>query len=146
MNRKTESYHEETLSLLVVPEVVNMMTSSNGNIFRVTGLLCGEFTGHRWITRTKASDAEFHDFCAFTNNWANNGDAGYLRRHCNETINLGVAMTTPSFRWMLSTTNWVWIWTSLCLTPNPCYWRSSGSDFRVKRKYAKQWPIVNWDF
>ena len=33
------------------------MTSSNGNIFRVTGLLCGEFTGHRWIPRTKASDA-----------------------------------------------------------------------------------------
>ena len=25
-----------------------MMTSSNGNIFRVTGPLCGEFTGHRW--------------------------------------------------------------------------------------------------
>ena len=24
---------------------VNMMTSSNGNIFRVTGHLCGEFTG-----------------------------------------------------------------------------------------------------
>ena len=35
-----------------------MMTSSNGNIFRVTGLLCGEFTGPRWIPRTKASDAE----------------------------------------------------------------------------------------
>ena len=28
-----------------------MMTSSNKNIFRVTGLLCGEFTGHRWISR-----------------------------------------------------------------------------------------------
>ena len=25
-----------------------MMTSSNGNIFRVTGHLCGEFTGDRW--------------------------------------------------------------------------------------------------
>ena len=25
------------------------MTSSNGNIFRVTGHLCGEFTSHRWI-------------------------------------------------------------------------------------------------
>ena len=25
------------------------MTSSNGNIFRVTGPLCGEFTGHRWF-------------------------------------------------------------------------------------------------
>ena len=35
-----------------------MMTSSNGNIFRVTGHLCGEFTGHRWIPRIKASDAE----------------------------------------------------------------------------------------
>ena len=27
----------------------SMMTSSNGSIFRVTGHLCGEFTGHRWI-------------------------------------------------------------------------------------------------
>ena len=26
---------------------ISMMTSSNGSIFRVTGLLCGEFTGHR---------------------------------------------------------------------------------------------------
>ena len=39
-----------------------MMTSSNGNRFRVTGLLCGEFTGHRWIPRTKASDAELGCF------------------------------------------------------------------------------------
>ena len=29
-----------------------MMTSSNGNIFRITGHLCGEFTGHRWIPRS----------------------------------------------------------------------------------------------
>ena len=35
-----------------------MMTSSNGNIFRVTGPLWGESTGHRWIPLTKASDAE----------------------------------------------------------------------------------------
>ena len=39
-----------------------MITSSNGNIFRVTGHLCGEFTGHRWIPRTKASDAELWFF------------------------------------------------------------------------------------
>ena len=39
-----------------------MMTSSNGNIFRVTGPLCGEFTGHRWIPLTKASDAELWCF------------------------------------------------------------------------------------
>ena len=39
-----------------------MMASSNGNIFRVTGLLCGKFTGHRWIPRTKASDAQLWCF------------------------------------------------------------------------------------
>ena len=39
-----------------------MMTSSNGNIFRVTGHLCGKFTGPRWIPRTKASDAELWCF------------------------------------------------------------------------------------
>ena len=40
----------------------DMMTSSNENIFRVTGPLCGQFTGHRWITLTKASDTEL---CCF---------------------------------------------------------------------------------
>ena len=40
----------------------SMMTSSNGNIFRVTGHLCGEFTGPRWIPRTRASDAELWCF------------------------------------------------------------------------------------
>ena len=36
----------------------HMMTSSNGKIFRVTDHLCGEFTGPRWIPRTKDSDSE----------------------------------------------------------------------------------------
>ena len=44
-----------------------MMTSSNVYIFRVTGHLCGEFTGPRWIPRTKASDG-----------WVNNREAGDL--------------------------------------------------------------------
>ena len=51
------------------------MTSPNGNIFRVTGLLCGEFTSHQWIPRTKASDAEL------INDWVSNHAAGDLRRH-----------------------------------------------------------------
>ena len=41
---------------------ISMMTSSNGNIFRVTGHLCGEFTAPRWIPRTKSSDAELWCF------------------------------------------------------------------------------------
>ena len=39
-----------------------MMTSSNGNIFRVTGPLQGESTGHRRIPLTKASTAELWCF------------------------------------------------------------------------------------
>ena len=39
-----------------------MMTSSNGNIFRVTVSWGGEFTGHRWVPLTKASDAELWCF------------------------------------------------------------------------------------
>ena len=42
--------------------IPHMMTSSNGNIFRVTGPLCGEFIGHRWIPLTKASDTELWFF------------------------------------------------------------------------------------
>ena len=33
-----------------------MMTTSNGNIFCIMGLLCGEFTGHQWFPLTKASN------------------------------------------------------------------------------------------
>ena len=31
-----------------------MMNPSNGNIFRITGLLCGELTGHRWKIALKS--------------------------------------------------------------------------------------------
>ena len=55
----------------------HMMTSSNGNSFRVTGYLCGEFTGPWWIPRTKASDAGL--WCFF--DWINNREVGDLRHH-----------------------------------------------------------------
>ena len=50
------------LSLLVpwlrhTERLAIMMTSSKGNMFRVTGPLWGESTGHRWIPLTKTSDA-----------------------------------------------------------------------------------------
>ena len=61
----------------------HMITSSNGNIFRSTGLLCGEFTGDRWIPLTKANDAElwcFFFISAWVNGWVNNREAGALMR------------------------------------------------------------------
>ena len=48
--------------LVVVALEWSMMTSSNGDIFCVTGPLCGEFTGPRWIPHAKASDAELWYF------------------------------------------------------------------------------------
>ena len=67
--------------LLMLP--ISMMTSSNGNIFRVTGPLRGEFTGTRWIPRTKASDAELWwvFYLCLNKRWVNNGEAGDLRRY-----------------------------------------------------------------
>ena len=55
-------YSERNEASLGPETVKNMMTSLNGNIFRVTGHLCGEFTDDRWIPRTKASDAELWCF------------------------------------------------------------------------------------
>ena len=69
-----------------------MMTSSNGDIFRVTGHLWGEFTGHRWIPRTKASDAELWCLLWFALNkrlskqscdWWFETQSHPLWRHCN---------------------------------------------------------------
>ena len=56
----------------------NMMTSSNGNIFRVIGPLCGEFTAHTGQWRGALM---FSIICAWTNVWANHRDASELRRH-----------------------------------------------------------------
>ena len=40
----------------------DMMTSSNGNPFRVTGHLCGEFTGPRWIPAQRPVTRSFDVF------------------------------------------------------------------------------------
>ena len=63
-------------------------------------IFSGLSTGHRWIPLTKASDAElwFFFICAWTNDWANNGDAGDLRRHrahYDVTVVLCVSLKFP---------------------------------------------------
>ena len=74
----------------------NMMTSSNGTFSRVTGPLCGEFTGHRWIPRTKTSDAELwcflgaapwiYDWLKQSRGWWSGMPSRSLWRHCNEAL------------------------------------------------------------
>ena len=79
-------------SLLMRANICIMMTSSNGNIFRVTGHLCGEFTGPRWIPRTKAMTRSFDVFFDLRPNkrpskqwwgWWFETPSNPLWRHCN---------------------------------------------------------------
>ena len=46
-------------------DIHSMMTSSNENIFPLTGPLCGEFTGHRRSPLTKAGDTQLWCFLWF---------------------------------------------------------------------------------
>ena len=58
-----------------------IMTSSNGNIFLVTGPLCGVFTGHRWILTKASRRGAFMFSLTWTNAWVSNRGAGDLRRN-----------------------------------------------------------------
>ena len=63
------------------PRII-MMTSSNENIFRVTGHLCWEFTGPGEFPAQRPVTRSFDVFfCARINDWVNNREAGDLRRH-----------------------------------------------------------------
>ena len=73
-------------------EILLMMTSSNGNIFCVTGPLYGEFTGHRWnpIQRPVTRNFDvFFDLCPNkqlskqSRGWWFEMPPGPLWSHCN---------------------------------------------------------------
>ena len=75
-----KSYFGDCLQTIVF----NMQDDvTNRNIFRVTGSLWGESTGHLWIPsqRPVTRSFEFSLICAWTNGWANTRDADYLRPH-----------------------------------------------------------------
>ena len=97
-------------------------------------LCVGEFTGNRWIPRTKASDAELWCFlwsASEKNGWANNRDAGDLRRH---RAHYNVTVRDPLFQTRL---NGIWdifvsskcdpcfIFEITMLNAIPCFIRSS---------------------
>ena len=97
-------------SLLHLLLTANMMTSSNGNIFRVTSPLCREFTGHRWIPRTKASDAlMFSLICLNKQLWKQSWGWWFetpslsLWRHCNERNWLIMASIYQHANWLPAT-------------------------------------------
>ena len=86
-----------------------MMTSSNGNIFRVTGPLCGEFTGpgefptQRPVTR---SFDVFFDLRLNKRLSKQNREAGDLSRHCGHYDVIGMlAMEIPVLHLVLDLAN-----------------------------------------
>ena len=78
-------WHPRSRCHHTMTSVFRIMTSSNVNIFCVTGPLCGEFTGDRWIPLTKASDLRLnirlskHSLC-----WCFEMPSRSLWRYCNE--------------------------------------------------------------
>ena len=83
------------------------VTSSNGNIFRVPGHLCGEFTG-QWLIPHKSQwrgALMFSLICAWMSGWVNN------RKQCTVVALPDITPTvhsTPSFPF--------WSMTGLCMT------------------------------
>ena len=65
-----------------------MMMSTNGSIFHVTGYLCGDFTGHWWITWQRPVTRSFNvffDLCLNKQSWGWWFETPSLSlwRHCN---------------------------------------------------------------
>ena len=69
-----------------------MMTSSKGNIFHVTGPLCGEYTGHRKRPATRNFDVFFDRLLnkrlsKHSQGWSFETQSHSLGRHCNAAWN-----------------------------------------------------------
>ena len=89
MNKRVISMHQKIIDRCL------MMTSSNGNIFRVTGPLCGEFTGHGESPTQRPVTRSFDVFFDLRLNkrlskqpwgWWFETPLWSLRRHCNAVI------------------------------------------------------------
>ena len=98
----------------------SMMTSSNGNIFRVTGHLCGEFTGpvnspHKGQWRGAVM---FSLICVWINGWVNNHEAGDLRRYrAHYDVRVMVRRTaslTVGYRRRVTAITRLW-WPTVCV-------------------------------
>ena len=75
--KKTSLYHTEAVGIGVI-----MMTSSNRNIFHITGHLCGEFTVNSPHKGQWCGALMFSLICVWINAWVNNCEAGDLRPYC----------------------------------------------------------------
>ena len=112
--------HQFTQCLLLSPVAVyigvvagncnersDMMTSSNGNIFRIAGPLCGEFTGHGEFPSQKPVTRSFDVFVGLRLNkrsskqslgWWFETSSCPLWRHCNDITAWRTGQLLPIYR------------------------------------------------
>ena len=120
-----------------------MMTSSNGNIFRVTGHLCGEFTGHRWIPLTKTSDAEeeFSRYFRFSSRYGKSiskyseQDRRWLQLRPRLRLTFGVWFPQKTYIWggaFWNTHQPISQWYTLQFHDNVIKWKH----------FSRYWPFV----
>ena len=111
----SQPVNREGIFLTDLPHGI-ILTSSNENIFCVTGPLWGEYTGHRWIPLTKASDAELWYFL-----WFETQLRSMWRHHCKDNVK---AKNAPRI-FSLSTYALVLCIVWKCITPHYIRPRSS---------------------
>ena len=80
---------QHEVSVIKATFLQDMMTSSNGNLIRVTGLLWGEFTGHQKRPATRSFDVFFDlrpnkRLSKQSGGWWFEMPSRPLRRHSNE--------------------------------------------------------------
>ena len=134
---------------------VFIMTSSNGNIFCVTSLLCGEFTGHRWTPLTKRpvtrSFDVFFGMCLnkrfSKQSWGitlGNISLRYIEAlvgisNCEAGHRWRVACSTPHHH-----TNWCWFIANWTWTDWPILWSVDSPRKRlIKRALMFSLPKTN---
>ena len=136
-----------------------MMTSSNGNIFRVTGLLCGEFTGPGEFPAQRPVTRSFDVFFALRlNKWLSKQPRGWwietpswsLWRHRNDIkIPVTLAIMIVMFPWK-STFYWYFFVSSKMLIKYlSLYYPTLGCDiqgFGAMGLSVQYWPRWFQDF
>ena len=107
IDRQIYHHEREKLPHRFPSGLKTMMTSSNGNIFRVTDPLCGEFTGPGEFPTQRPVTRSFDIFFDLRlNKWLSKQPWGWwfetpswsLWRHCNALVALMLAATNASYK------------------------------------------------
>ena len=111
-------------------ETTDMMTSSNGNICRVTGHVCGEFTGHRWIPAQRTVTRSFDVFFDLRLNkrlskqswgWWFETPSRSFWRHCNVALRYHYSTTTANHEVCNTRTTYHGVCDVITITANDYY-------------------------